>query len=58
VIRAPRWQRYLATSLCAYEIVALWSPLPTITNIVHRLPVLKAPVLAVLDVHFEPGGAW
>lgn len=56
---APLWQRYLATGLCAYELVALWTPgLPTFTNIIHRVPELKDLVLKVLDVHLEPGGPW
>lgn len=56
--RAPAWQRYLIAAACCYEVAALFSPLPTYTNLVHRFPALKAPVLAALDIHFEPGGAW
>lgn len=52
--RAPAWQRAAMTAAFAYELVALWSPLPTITNLVHRRPWLAGPVVGALSVHFHP----
>ncbi|GAB2970371.1 hypothetical protein [Nocardioides montaniterrae] len=52
--RAPAWQRVAVTIGCAYELVALWSPLPTITNFAHRRPALAGLLVGALSVHFHP----
>jgi hypothetical protein len=55
--RAPAWQRALFTAACAYEVVAMWTDLPTVTHIVHRNPWLAAPILIGLGIHFIPDEA-
>lgn len=52
--RAPVWQRALVTGACVYEIAALWTGLPTITNVAHRYPVLAGVLVGGLSVHFHP----
>jgi hypothetical protein len=45
---APTDRRvWLVAGLCGWELAALWSPLPTITAICHRLRVHKAGRLAL-----------
>lgn len=53
-MRAPAWQRSLMTLVAGYEVVALWSPLPTITNVSHRHPWLAGAIVGSLAVHFQP----
>lgn len=52
--RAPAWQRAVFTGACAYEVVAMWTDLPTVTHIVHRRPWLAPILLAGLGIHFIP----
>lgn len=52
--RAPAWQRGIVTGVCIYEIAALWTGLPTITNVAHRYPVLAGVLVGGLSVHFHP----
>lgn len=52
--RAPRWQRAVVAVGCVYEVVALFTDLPTITNLAHRYPVLAGVLVGGLSVHFHP----
>lgn len=52
--RAPAWQRAIVAAACVYEIAALYSDLPTITNVAHRYPVLAGAMVGCLSVHFHP----
>lgn len=42
----------IAGALCAYEVVALVTPLPTITVLTKRWPVIGAALIGALVVHF------
>lgn len=48
---SARW-RTAASTVALYELVALWTDLPTITRGVHRHPLFGAAILAGLAVHF------
>lgn len=51
--RAPRHLRITATIICGYEIVALWTDLPTITHIGRRYPLAAKMMNAWVDNHFS-----
>lgn len=52
--RAPRHERAIVSAICSYELVALWTPLPTITWLSHRHPWLGDAIKEALDQHFIP----
>lgn len=51
-VRAPRWQRAIVTAGCAYELVALWTDLPTITELNGRHPWIGAALVGAGIYHF------
>lgn len=55
--RAPRWVRVAASVVFGYELVALWSDLPTVSELAEKEPLLAAGIVGGLAVHFRPG-AW
>lgn len=55
--RAPRWVRVAASAVFGYELVALWSDLPTVSELAETYPALAAAIVGGLAVHFRPG-AW
>lgn len=44
--------RAMATTVAAYEIIALWTDLPTITRLKDKYPPLGAAIVGVVVVHF------
>lgn len=52
--RAPRHERAIVSAICAYELIALWTPLPTITRITHLHPWVGDAIREALDQHFTP----
>lgn len=52
--RAPAWQRALMTGIFGYELVALWSDQPTISEITRRHPWLAGLIVGGLAFHFMP----
>jgi hypothetical protein len=54
-LRRPPFGRHgkrVVALLCAYEVVALHTPLPTITAIVRQFPLLGVLLLALLAHHW------
>lgn len=43
-----------ATGVFMYELVALWSPLPTISHICQQRPHLAGALIGALAIHFQP----
>lgn len=52
--RAPRWQRALMTGVFAYELGALWTDVPTISEITRKHPWLAGLIVGGLAFHFMP----
>jgi hypothetical protein len=47
-----RYGRMVVGALCAYEVVALTTPLPTISNVVRSAPPVGYVLLALLAHHW------
>jgi hypothetical protein len=54
VNRAPRWQRAAMTGVFGFELVALWTDLPTISEITRKNPWLAGLIVGGLAFHFMP----
>jgi hypothetical protein len=54
VNRAPAWQRAVMTGVFSFELVALWSDLPTISEITRKHPWLAGLIVGGLAFHFMP----
>lgn len=46
--------RTAATLVAVYEIVALWTDLPTVTRLCHLHPAMAGAIVGGLAVHFQP----
>lgn len=43
-----------ATAAFSYELIALWTDLPTISHICQEHPLLAGGLIGALSVHFQP----
>lgn len=43
-----------ATAAFSYELVALWTDLPTISHICQEHPLLAGALIGALSIHFQP----
>lgn len=50
----PRWQKVAATLIGGYEVAAVWSDLPTISQLCKHRPWLAGILVGGLAVHFHP----